>query len=185
MLKKFLISVSLYILTLNVANSAVYVEPNSGLGFQAAGIDLSSSWSVATVDDVGTLFTGPFGGYDIWNPSFIPVFHQGYVDTILTLGGVAVSGSYYRLDVLFDADQFGGRPSYLQRTALFVIYQESNQGVWELTAYYNAAPLEFNCSDESLCPGSNTLFVNQVPVPAAAWLFGSALIGLTGIKRKK
>lgn len=27
--------------------------------------------------------------------------------------------------------------------------------------------------------------VNAVPVPAAAWLFGSALIGLVGIKRKK
>lgn len=27
--------------------------------------------------------------------------------------------------------------------------------------------------------------VNQVPVPAAAWLFGSALIGLAGFNRKK
>lgn len=27
--------------------------------------------------------------------------------------------------------------------------------------------------------------VSQVPIPAAAWLFGSALVGLVGIKRKK
>ncbi|ARN73105.1 VPLPA-CTERM sorting domain-containing protein [Oceanicoccus sagamiensis] len=27
--------------------------------------------------------------------------------------------------------------------------------------------------------------INAVPVPAAAWLFGSALVGLAGIKRKK
>ena len=27
--------------------------------------------------------------------------------------------------------------------------------------------------------------VSEVPVPAAAWLFGSALLGLAGIKRKK
>jgi len=27
--------------------------------------------------------------------------------------------------------------------------------------------------------------VNQVPVPAAAWFFGSALVDLVGIKRKK
>lgn len=27
--------------------------------------------------------------------------------------------------------------------------------------------------------------VNEVPVPAAAWLFGSALVGLVGLKRKK
>jgi hypothetical protein len=30
-----------------------------------------------------------------------------------------------------------------------------------------------------------TLSFQEVPVPAAAWLFGSALIGLAGIKRKK
>jgi hypothetical protein len=30
-----------------------------------------------------------------------------------------------------------------------------------------------------------TLTFSDVPVPAAAWLFGSALIGLAGIKRKK
>lgn len=28
-------------------------------------------------------------------------------------------------------------------------------------------------------------YVSQVPVPAAVWLFGSALIGLAGLKRKK
>jgi hypothetical protein len=32
---------------------------------------------------------------------------------------------------------------------------------------------------------TKNLAVGNVPVPAAAWLFGSALIGLTGIKRKK
>lgn len=31
----------------------------------------------------------------------------------------------------------------------------------------------------------NSISVSQVPVPAAAWLFGSALVGLAGIKRRK
>ncbi len=31
----------------------------------------------------------------------------------------------------------------------------------------------------------NLTFTSSVPVPAAAWLFGSALIGLVGFKRKK
>lgn len=31
----------------------------------------------------------------------------------------------------------------------------------------------------------NTITVSQVPVPAAAWLFGSALFGLVGITRRK
>jgi hypothetical protein len=29
------------------------------------------------------------------------------------------------------------------------------------------------------------LFVSQVPLPAAAWLFGSGLIGLIGFARRK
>lgn len=33
--------------------------------------------------------------------------------------------------------------------------------------------------------GSDSYVSTVVPLPAAAWLFGSALIGLTGIKRKK
>ncbi len=33
--------------------------------------------------------------------------------------------------------------------------------------------------------GNGELFISQVPVPAATWSFGSALIGLIGIKRKK
>lgn len=31
----------------------------------------------------------------------------------------------------------------------------------------------------------NTITVSQVPVPAAAWLFGSALIGMVGVTRRK
>ena len=27
--------------------------------------------------------------------------------------------------------------------------------------------------------------INEVPIPAAAWLFGSALLGLTGLRRRK
>ncbi len=34
-------------------------------------------------------------------------------------------------------------------------------------------------------PMSATLTVSEVPIPAAAWLFGSALIGLVGFKRKQ
>ena len=35
--------------------------------------------------------------------------------------------------------------------------------------------------DEEYCP---TDTVNAVPIPAAVWLFGSALLGLLGVKRK-
>ena len=32
---------------------------------------------------------------------------------------------------------------------------------------------------------STNIAVSAVPVPAAAWLFGSALVGLAGVKRKR
>jgi hypothetical protein len=35
---------------------------------------------------------------------------------------------------------------------------------------------------------TDTLYVagiNEVPIPAAVWLFGSALLGLTGLRRRK
>ena len=39
------------------------------------------------------------------------------------------------------------------------------------------------------CPGTTSeLYVadiNEVPLPAAAWLFGSALFGLAGLRRRK
>lgn len=43
-----------------------------------------------------------------------------------------------------------------------------------------------NCvADFSIDNVSISADVNPVPVPAAAWLFGSAVIGLAGLKRKK
>jgi hypothetical protein len=35
------------------------------------------------------------------------------------------------------------------------------------------------------CPSVNGVYASAVPVPAAAWLFGSALLSLAGIKRRK
>ena len=47
---------------------------------------------------------------------------------------------------------------------------ESTAAVWELTTRYNT---------------SYGITVTAVPVPAAVWLFGSGLIGLAGIARRK
>ena len=49
------------------------------------------------------------------------------------------------------------------------------------TAYYHEF-LSFSSSDESR---AHTLTTSSVPIPAAAWLFGSALIGLRWIRRKR
>lgn len=47
------------------------------------------------------------------------------------------------------------------------------------------ADLQFAGYNRSLLVGYLLVRPSAVPIPAAAWLFGSALIGLAGIKRKK
>ena len=60
---------------------------------------------------------------------------------------------------------------------------------------YNNVYSDIASCDKDHCPARDNLavanrlsltgeVVSQVPVPAAAWLFGSALLGLAGIKRK-
>ncbi len=49
--------------------------------------------------------------------------------------------------------------------------------------YRNEFFLVRNAGPVATPPSPKTL--PAVPVPAAAWLFGSALLGLVGIKRKK
>lgn len=56
-----------------------------------------------------------------------------------------------------------------------------------ITLQFNAAcGADANCvSDYFIDNVSITADIAAVPVPAAAWLFGSAVIGLAGLKRKK
>ena len=68
----------------------------------------------------------------------------------------------------FDGNFVPGNPS-------IGIIMESNQEMASL----NVNKLDYSYNFAILAP------VASVPVPAAAWLFGSALIGLVGIKRKK
>lgn len=47
------------------------------------------------------------------------------------------------------------------------------------------SPLFIEVIGSTSASGQLSVSVNAVPVPAAVWLFGSALMGLTGIKRRK
>ncbi|ARN75733.1 VPLPA-CTERM sorting domain-containing protein [Oceanicoccus sagamiensis] len=71
-------------------------------------------------------------------------------------------------------------------TVASVEFQAIGTGVTDLTLNeFSLNPWASSGSliDHNYINGSVT--VSSVPVPAAAWLFGSALIGLAGIKRKK
>ena len=47
--------------------------------------------------------------------------------------------------------------------------------------YYDGLVDELRISDAALAP---VQFLNAVPIPGAAWLFGSALLGLLGVAKR-
>ena len=65
-------------------------------------------------------------------------------------------------------------------------------GVFDFTGYNTSdfvVQAGYNEYDPVLIGGANNIIagteVSAVPVPAAAWLFGSGLIGLIGVARRK
>jgi len=77
--------------------------------------------------------------------------------------------------------------------AVYVFTRRSAAGAWAQQAYVKAsnpqAGAEFGhvvtlSADGTLSSAAGP-GVPQVPVPAAVWLLGSALVGLTGIRRRK
>jgi hypothetical protein len=64
-----------------------------------------------------------------------------------------------------------------------VLYSTALQG--HINAYDVATGAVINSFGQVNYDGGLAYGVSAVPVPAAAWLFGSALIGLVGINRRK
>ena len=60
-------------------------------------------------------------------------------------------------------------------------YAENSLDDWDLHEVY-LLHIEFNPNYKEL---GNLVITNPVPIPAAAWLFGSALVGLAVVKRRK
>jgi len=51
------------------------------------------------------------------------------------------------------------------------------------TSFYECCGNGFN--DHNFISGSISPVVSTVPIPAAVWLFGSGLLGLVGVARRK
>lgn len=57
----------------------------------------------------------------------------------------------------------------------------NNAALWTYAALGDATGSYYSASGDLGSPGK----ISAVPVPAAAWLFGSALVGMLGLKRRK
>jgi hypothetical protein len=176
MLNKILALVS-FSLSLSV-NAATYHHDTSGLTFRTDVSTLDSNWRIATDEDLNVLFGGDL--YSIGG-----AFNASIADSIMGLGGATNGTSYSLSPFLYYESGYGDYENhgYWDRNILFGSYYLDG-GQWASTMTSYAGTYGETC-EESCNSNEATLYVSTVPVPAAAWLFGSALFGLVGIKRKR
>jgi hypothetical protein len=157
-------------------------------------VDQSASYSV-TVNDVTMTVDSP-------QPGLLSNFPDGVEG--LDFGLVSTSGlELTSFDLSFDTDMFvtGYVTSFILGDPVFDIEGTGvlslNNSFCCLPQLFNGEPLLFLAGEnytfsvqsprelEAVTFGSIEASVSTVPIPAAAWLFGSALLGLGAVKRKK
>jgi hypothetical protein len=121
----------------------------------------------------------------------------GYINTTYTAGGVAIKWSAGNSttsvwgtgtqDVGGSTDLYGQGPDQAgvalgQTVSLFGI--TGNGGTGQLQTYYHGDNLSLS-STGTLTISSASAPPPPVPLPAAVWLFGSGLLGLLGVGRRR
>ena len=184
-----------FLASVNSAGNSAGVEWNVGAimnGNETPGKPfgvLATYLPGVTIDDSLNTSTGLFSG-TLYTATYIDTNNANLLSTTLTTDGTAVFGGktdlgngYYTPNyyhnfgggIAFnDAGHLGDSlfTSFIQLTSDFsgTVHTSYEQGAWNL----NAATGTLTYSA-----------VSAVPVPAAVWLFGSALVGLTGISRRR
>ena len=150
-------------LTLGMSFNQVNAELGAG--------GLFEGWQVATLDQAHTFLTnagwvGPFDSSNVSNVGFVTNFKA--LTTSLTNDPAAEIGA---LSLLND---FAGDLGDLS------LVDDQGTGI---TSYSLTSPIDPSIAQQDT--GSFLVRTSAVPVPAAAWLFLSGLVGLTGIVRFK
>jgi hypothetical protein len=206
MIKQALALVGLSVLTLS-ANAALYDRGN-GLIYddtlditwlQDANYAQTSGYDVdgkMTWDNANTWAAGlSYGGYDDWRlASAGDTPTGGYNVTTGELGhmfynnlGNTASTSILGNVSFTDATLGGGTESFLnvQSYAYWLgeEYAPYTNNAWAFITVYGDQT-NYLKSDSFYSWAVRAGDVSSVPVPAAAWLFGTALLGLVGVKRR-
>lgn len=179
-------------------HAAAIKDSNSGLLSPDIVIDFGNNLYTAgtTIDNQflssGVTF-GPTFLYNDIDTAFLPLT-QGYLENINTS---SQPGSiFFALDV--SAADFSWRTN--NGTTTFSAYNDNvlvEEFTWDtnisLTSgrYYGFKDILFDeirfsiATRDTLFTLDNLEYVSAIPIPAAVWLFGSGLIGLIGLARRK
>ena len=162
----------------------------SGLYLDQLAFNVSSSYATSTnpLTIRETSRSGTFGVVDIQPPdgSTTTPFHQITSQNTQTVAGSGSFGTGF--DVLLDfpsagADRFNGSDSVVfTLTATGLLESDFNFLNTANTAHVGAHIAGF--PPDSQTPPMTSAYVSDVPIPAAAWLFGSGLLGLVVVRRR-
>jgi hypothetical protein len=153
------------------------------VGFTATNPDPVGIGEAFTISIVGTGFTELSGGvidlgFDSTHVQIDNVVVDPYFDFFPDGGGPAAGDTWPGIGF----DVFGNDPATGDFTIATITATVLTAGISNLTILGTS---EFFSTTALLSPVLDVGTISSVPVPAAIWLFGSGLLGLIGIARKK
>ena len=101
---------------------------------------------------------------------------------IIPISAILVSGESYRVGFFIDAGGSGASGDMFAPDSF--PYTETN-GLFSITGAFSISSDAFPTNPNIFIHTMMGLEVSAVPIPAAVWLFGSGLLGLIGIARRK
>lgn len=161
-----------------------YACDGDGLGVSGLG-DADEIDSVLGSGEERITIEG-FGGVDINQISFLDLFDEprkkdsgGDTSNFQEIAFFYVNSNPFLHSISADSDN--------EDTNGFAVWNGLLENVNKLTFVVNCPAVEAQYGSTFSCPDNDyaVAAINAVPVPAAVWLFGSGLIGLVGIARRK
>ena len=147
---------------------------DAAFGGAIAASDISGDYATnpttATADGARFVVWGPGG---VGTAPVVPILFNGTTginSTSLTTDATTVTGG---------SIEFYGNAGTGQQATIVVDFDAGTFDIWSGTTSFGGN------TSHIFYGGGGTLTPSAVPVPAAAWLFGSALVGLAGVGRKR